>query len=239
MAGPRTLRSFCHLLSYPDEQTLAACELLYIILQTGLPEAASEIARFGDYVEQHAGWELEEAFTATFDVNPKCALEVGWHLFGEEYDRGLMLVRLREEMRRFGLEETCELPDHLTHVLPLIAAMPEEEAQRFVTACVQPALLKMRQALSGAESPYAAVMNALVAVVQSVWGEGRPLTDGSEPQRQDGRAIPEGVDLLHAYPAANVQFGCGGGCGCSEEGEASDLPLVQLGTDDRNYEEAR
>jgi len=253
MAGPRTLRSFCRLLSYPGEQTLEACELLYIILQSELPEAAREIARFGTFLEQHDLWELEEAYSATFEVTPACALEIGWHLFGEEYDRGLLLVRLREELRRHELSESSELPDHLTHVLPLIAAMSEDEARRFVTACVQPAVEKMRQALIRSESPYQGVINALAAVMQSTWGEGRPLPDGSAPLRADGRAIPAGVDLLHAYPAADVGFECGGchsGCGDRDHHQqhehqhdhgqrAFEAPLVQLGALAPDFEESR
>ena len=229
MAGPRTLRTFCQLLSYPGEQVIEACELLYIILQSELPDAATHIARFGSYVEQHESWELEEAYTSTFDVDPTCALEVGWHLFGEEYDRGLMLVRIREELRKYDLSESCELPDHLTHVLPLIAAMPEDEAQRFVKSCVQPAVLQMRESLSKSDSPYRSVIEALALVIQLVWGDGKPINDGSGPHRADGREIPEGVDLLHAYPAADVHFGCGGSCSGSCSGEHSAAPLMQLG----------
>lgn len=228
MAGPRTLRTFCHLLAYPGEQTIEACELLYIILQSELPDAAAEIAQFGSFVEQHAEWELEEAYTSAFEMNPACALEIGWHLFGEDYDRGIMLVRLREEMRRFGLAESTELPDHITHVLPLIAAMPEDEASRFVQACVIPAVRTLERAITKNGSPYGTIVRALAAVLSSVWGDGRPLSDGSESLRADGRAIPEGVDLLHAYPAADVDFGCGGGChgGCG--GEDEDSSFVQL-----------
>ena len=66
---------------------------------------------------------LEEAFTGTFDVNPACALEVGWHLFGEEYARGMFLVRMREELRKYGLAESSELPDHVSHVLAIVNAI--------------------------------------------------------------------------------------------------------------------
>ena len=218
MAGPRTLRSFIRLLSYPDEQTLEASELLFLILQGELPEAAREISQFGAFVEQHQVWELEEAFTRTFDVNPACALEVGWHLFGEEYARGMFLVRMREEMRKFGLVESQELPDHITHVLAVVASMTDEEAARFVTACVLPAVIKMKAALDKTESPYAHVVSCLASVLQHVWGEGGDLIDGSETRQPDADALPEGVDLLHAYPVAGLDYpepagACGSGGG--------------------------
>ncbi len=43
--------------------------------------------------------------------------------------------------------ESAELPDHISHVLAIVAAMPDDEATRFVTACVQPAVEKMNAAL--------------------------------------------------------------------------------------------
>jgi len=39
----------------------------------------------------------------TFDINPACALEVGWHLFGEDYMRGQFLVRMREELSKYEI----------------------------------------------------------------------------------------------------------------------------------------
>ena len=228
MAGPKTLRSLSCLLTYPDEQTVEAAELLYIILQGELPEAAKCMNDFGAYLDRHSLYEVEEAFTGTFDINPACALEIGWHLFGEEYSRGLFLVRMREELKRYGLEESAELPDHVTHVLSVIAAMPEDEAKRFVTACVLPAVKKMHAALVGKDNPYGNVVHCLALILNHVWGEGGSLTDGSENEHLDGNSIPEGVDLLHAFPVADV--GCGGGCGSSETSESAPQ-LVQLSSD--------
>ncbi len=70
----------------------------------------AELARGGRALRRVRGtsssstqlWEVEEAFTRTFDVNPACALEVGWHLFGEEYTAAMFLVRMREELRKHG-----------------------------------------------------------------------------------------------------------------------------------------
>ena len=226
MAGPKTLRSLSRLLTYPDEQTVEAAELLYIILQGEIPEAAECMSRFGAFLDEHQPWEVEEAFTGTFDVNPACALEVGWHLFGEEYARGLFMVRMREEMRKYGIEEGGELPDHFTHVLSIIGAMPDEEATKFVKACVLPAVKKMLSAFEGTDKPYGDVVRCLALILHHVWGEGGSLSDGSESGQFDPNTIPEGVDRLHAFPVADFHpgGGCGGGCGSSEPKN-----LVQLG----------
>ncbi len=232
MAGPKTLRALSGLLCYPDEQTIEAAELLYIILQGELPEAAKSISEFGAFLDSHELWQVEETFSATFDVNSECALEIGWHLFGEEYARGMFLVRMREEMRRYGLEESVELPDHITHVLAVIAAMPEDKAKHFVTSCVLPAIKKMYVTMEGKDSPYRHVVTCLALILNHVWGEGGSLTDYSEADHVDSNGATDGIDLLHAFPVADVGMGCGsGGCGSGGCGSPEPENLVQLSSD--------
>jgi nitrate reductase molybdenum cofactor assembly chaperone len=205
---PKVLDAFARLLTYPDQHTGQAAELLYIILAGEIDEAARAVAEFGGFLEQHENWEVEEAFTGTFDVNPTCALEVGWHLFGEEYARGLFLVRMREEMRKYELGESTELPDHISHVLAIVASMPEDKAAKFVTACVQPAVEKMNEALSDKDTPYRHVMAALASVMEQKWGECKSID-------QHGVLASRGdMDPLHAFPVADV--GCGSGKSCGE-----------------------
>jgi len=178
-------------------------ELLYVVLQGELPAAAKEASAFGAFAEQHEIWELEEVYTRTFDVNPACALEVGWHLFGEEYARGMFLVRMREELRKYGLPESAELTDHLTHVLAVVAAMPDDEAARFVQACVQPAVEKMKAALENKETPYKHVVACLAAVLAYTWGEPAEPTDDAE-QFDLSRPFAQREDPLRAFPVADV-----------------------------------
>ena len=94
--------------------------------------------------------ELQELYAATFDLDPHCSLEVGWHLFGENYERGEFLVKMRVELRRLGVGESTELPDHLTHALAALGRMEPQEAAEFATACLFPALDKMCAATAGA-----------------------------------------------------------------------------------------
>ena len=79
--------------------------------------------------------ELQERFTAAFDLNPKGTLDLGWHLFGEKYERGLLLVRMRQQLAKYGIAESTELPDHLTHALRLLAAMQSEPKERTGIGC--------------------------------------------------------------------------------------------------------
>ncbi|MFC1758321.1 nitrate reductase molybdenum cofactor assembly chaperone [Planctomycetota bacterium] len=207
---PKVLDAFARLLSYPDQHTAQAAELLYIVLQGEVDEAASEISKFGSFLEQSDEWQVEEAFTGTFDVNPACALEVGWHLFGEEYARGMFLVRMREELRKYDLPESAELTDHIAHVLAIVAAMPDDQATSFVKACVQPAIEKMNVALAEKDSPYRHIMAALSMVLEAKWG-------ASKPQHHDEilKSRDANVDPLHAFPVAEVE--CGSGCGSGPE----------------------
>ncbi len=126
-------------------------------------------------------WQLQELFTRTFDMNPVCSLELGWHLFGENYERGLLLVRMREELRRSGIHESTELPDHLTHVLELLARMDHGRGADFAGACVLPALKKMLEALRGKQNPFESVLLAVQAFLHSQFPEIPLLNGKTEP----------------------------------------------------------
>lgn len=159
-----TLTQIGRLLSYPLDDYHDVADSLHSTLRTDVPDAANSLAVFRDHIRPMSISDLEEMFTRTFDINPACALEIGWHLFGEEYARGMFLVRMRAEMRRRGLEESAELPDHIAHVLGVLSAMPRDEASEFLRACVLPAVVKMRRALEEKQNAYMSVINALLHV---------------------------------------------------------------------------
>jgi nitrate reductase molybdenum cofactor assembly chaperone NarJ/NarW len=160
------------LLTYPEAdypQRIAAS------VQVAPDECRRSLEQFAVQMRGLRIDQLQELFTQTFDLNPMCSLELGWHLFGENYERGLLLVRVREELRRHGLAESTELPDHLTHVLRLVERMDHEAAADFVAACVLPALEKMLQALRHKENPFENVLQAVWNLLHSQFPE-IPLT---------------------------------------------------------------
>lgn len=149
------------LLRYPDAAYLDGVDTCCRALAAAEPDVAARVEQFAAGVRQLPVAELEELFTRTFDINPVCSLEVGWQLFGEEYARGTFLVRMRQEMRRFGLAESTELPDHLTHVLAILGRMEPDRADDFATACVLPAVERMCASLAGKDVPYEHALGAL------------------------------------------------------------------------------
>ena len=120
--------------------------------------------------------DLEELYTHTFDINPVCTLEIGWHLFGEDYSRGAFLVRMRELMRRVGVEESSELPDHLPQVLAVIGRVPADEAESLAREFALPAIDKMLGGLGDKKNEYRSVLEAVRGFLARRYGE--PLTPG-------------------------------------------------------------
>lgn len=123
--------------------------------------------------------ELEEMYTRTFDLNPACSLELGWHLFGETYKRGSFLANLREANRVHGVEEGSSLPDFLPTMLRLVPKLEPGDAQDLVRDCILPAMEKLRGALGEGCGPYAHLLESLELLLKELApGEAAPLEAG-------------------------------------------------------------
>jgi nitrate reductase delta subunit len=162
--------AFAELLRYPGEGYHLRVEACRQAPGGLSPEADRLLGEFAAAVAPLSVADLEELYTSTFDLDPVCSLELGWHLFGENYSRGEFLVAMRQTLRRLGLEETTELPDHLTQVLRALGRMGPAEADRFSVNFVLPALEKMQAGLAGKKCPFENVLGALRSVILSPCG---------------------------------------------------------------------
>ena len=169
------------LVGYPGEQYLSKAVLCLEVLAENDPEAAVPLSDFFVQTRNFSLEELQELYAATFDLDPACSLEVGWHLFGENYERGEFLVKMRGEMRRLGVAESTELPDHLTHALAALGHMEGQEAADFAAACLFPALDKMRAALKGKSNPFENVLLAAGQVLEHRYPRPDPEAIPAEP----------------------------------------------------------
>ena len=107
-----TLEALSLLLRYPDPHYREQIARGAATLKDRDAEAALHVERFVNQISGMTVERLQELFTQSFDLSPLCSLEVGWHLYGEEYARGNFLVAMRGLLRDHGIEESTELPDH-------------------------------------------------------------------------------------------------------------------------------
>lgn len=192
------LEAVSAVLRYPGADHAERVERCLAAVPHHLAEARGSLEAFHARTRGLSTSQLQELYTRTFDLNPACSPELGWHLFGERYERGLFLVKLRQLMRRVELAETTELPDHLAGVLELLPRLGEEEAADLAAACVLPALAKMRETLEDETHPYLALLELAARLVEARWALPRATTPpapalrvvGDEQHELDERSAP-------------------------------------------------
>ena len=145
-------------------------QLALALCYPGRDETRAALQPFAGFAEMEPV-ELEELYTRTFDINPVCSLETGWHLFGEDYNRGAFLVRMRGLLRDHGIEEGAELPDHLESALRVLAVMEPTPASELAREFILPAVAKMRAPFRKVDNPYATVLAEVEAFLRNNYGE--------------------------------------------------------------------
>ncbi len=148
------------LLAYPNSDYLLRVNACREVLR-GDADSLDLLEKFAAAVVPLSLESLQELFIQTFDLSPVCTLEVGWHLYGENYDRGAFLVRMRQQMREHGIAESDELPDHLTHVLHVLGRMEGDAQCEFAERFVLAALAKMMAGFKNKGNPFEHVMNVI------------------------------------------------------------------------------
>ena len=133
------LHTFARLLSYPeDDYQMRAAELVRAFEND--QNQRKQLLPFYDFIRTASPGKIEEIFTRTFDMNKTTCLEIGWHLYGEDYKRGEFLVRMRQSLAEYKIPESIELPDHISHCLLLLAALDEEDAPVYAERFLKPTL---------------------------------------------------------------------------------------------------
>lgn len=172
----RTYDILADLLDYPVGDVLTQSDERRELLTTGSSQFVNELGLFMEKSESLSLSERQELYTRTFDLNPVCALEIGYHLFGENYKRGAFLANLRETEAPFDLTQECQLPDYLPVLLRLLTRLDQTDLRNALIAdCMIPALEKMLGALSDSENPYRYLLAAISALLKLEAGS-RPVT---------------------------------------------------------------
>lgn len=164
---------FAELFDYPNDSLPQRVEECTLELATAFPKAAELLESFRRSRQDLGISRLQESYTSTFDLQPECTLNLGYHLFGEDQRRGIFLAKLKELFQQAGLETAGELPDHLCYLLRYVAARPaSDESNAIISDCLLPAASKIVQSMNEKSNPYRPVIEALL-----LWLEGESRSE--------------------------------------------------------------
>lgn len=153
------------LLQYPDE-TLMRCrpEISEAIAEIDDPQARKMLRRFRDCLGDTPLIDLQEQYTAAFDMASATCLNLTYHLLGDDAERGRVLSTLQQVYDRAGYGAAApELPDYLPMVLEFLAIQPDAPNTDRLWSLLG-AVRTIAQRLSAAGSPYAPLLEHLAGM---------------------------------------------------------------------------
>ncbi|GAB2800760.1 nitrate reductase molybdenum cofactor assembly chaperone [Halomonas shantousis] len=198
-----TLRALSALLGYPS------AELKEHIgeVRTGLRSEAAIPSQLQDSLEpllqafeKKDLIDLQIDYSELFDHSRSLSLHLFEHVHGESRERGQAMIDLGQQYidRGFIMEPT-ELPDFLPLFLEFLSCLPPQEAQDWLGEPVH-VLAVLAERLSERESPYAAILQVLVALADA-----RPDPDAiAELQERTGAHTEKPID--EEWEEAPVDF---------------------------------
>lgn len=161
------------LLHYPDREVWEhLAELEAEVERMSRDEVRKELAASLGEMRRRSLMDLQQAYTAAFDMNPATTLNMTYHRYGDTEKRAAALVRLRQAYRRAGFECTgAELPDYLPLMLEFLSECPDPSTGAFVWQSLEPAG-SISEKLQADAPVYAGLLKAVAAIL---------LTDALSP----------------------------------------------------------
>jgi nitrate reductase delta subunit len=194
------------LLDYPDEELLACSEELAEAARALPPGPHREkITAFLARRARLAPTAAQREYVETFDFAKRATLYLSFHAYGDRRQRGMAMLHLKQAYRDCGFAlADRSLPDHLPAMLELADLAPAAGAR--MLADFRPALEVVRAALHDEESPFAALLDAVCALLPEASGQ-----DLEDARRIAAEGPPsESVGLEPFAPPEVMPAACGG-----------------------------
>ena len=157
--------AFAVILDYPKAPITGLLGDCAAELALESPDALADLLDFQAAVAQKTQSQLQEVYTAAFDLRPDCTPNLGYHLFGDDARRGVFLAELKGRMEARGMALGVELPDHIAFILNYLD-LAEEERPAMIEDCLLPAVTRMIEVLKESGNPYEHALWALQRLLQ-------------------------------------------------------------------------
>ena len=156
------------LMQYPDKEYLRMLpELEATVKQLTPGRRRAAIEAFLADTRSRSALDLQERYTAAFDLNPATTLNMTYHLWGDGEKRAGLLTHLQQAYASAGYEKiTAELPDFLPLVLEFMAAIPEARRHGAVRQCLAK-LATVVDRLREIAPPYAELLHPLASIFEN------------------------------------------------------------------------
>jgi len=212
------LRLLALLLDYPDEALLAGRDEVAAALAELEPSPRRDgLAAFVTWLYETDRFAIEQEYVASFDFSKRTTLYMSFYTYGDRRQRGMAMLALKERFAAAGLpfdNDGGNLPDYLPAVLEFAALAPAEDGEELLRQ-LRAGIEIVRAGLHGAGSPYAVLLDALVAgmpkltrgqraALEKIASEGPPTEEvGLEPFAPP-EVMPEPVSGWGGTPAAGA-----------------------------------
>lgn len=161
----RILRIVSTLLQYPDAASRGAMgEIVRIVPTIEDPALREKMERFLSFARKIPLLDLQEAYTAAFDLDPEAGLYMTYPLFEKEVDRSQALVGLYGLYRDEGYEQCPgELPDFLPLILEFLSVCSPQAYDSLVSLCRSP-VEELKTHLEKIEHPYTGLLEIVTDI---------------------------------------------------------------------------
>lgn len=153
------------MLVYPEKDFMTKRVELEAVAKKLDPKFGEPLLEFLDATFTMTLDELQRHYVEIFDMRRRCSLFLTSWTHGDTRNRGMALIYFKEKYKAVGIILSDEeLPDHLAVVLEFAAMVDPIEGNLLLGEHRAPIEL-IRDALRGADSLYAHVLDAIVATL--------------------------------------------------------------------------
>lgn len=160
-----TYKALGALLTYPEEDLIAGLdEVMAVLKREGLLDAAhlAALQALADDLKAADLIDAQERYVSLFDRSRTLSLHLYEHVHGEGRERGTAMATLVDLYRFHGFDMAArELPDYLPLLCEFLSLVDDAVARRVIADAVS-VLAALSRRLTERETPYAAVLQALV-----------------------------------------------------------------------------
>lgn len=176
---PESLHVLSVLLHYPDEELFNRLdEVASAADQLGSAEIESAIRAFINALNTQSLIQIQERYTAVFDIDPATTLNMTYHAFGDNEKRAAALAHLQHHYEQAGWERiTGELPDFLPMMLEFLSICAHPEHAEPVWQCLQ-GMQPLVARLEKKAPVYAALLQPIVRMATE---RGASVDNGDHP----------------------------------------------------------